>query len=80
MSDHEDDDIEFDLPEPGRERPRLPGTDAEQMLHRLHEIVASARPMPLNRDRRVASHPPRPSQRTLEPVDTAFRPTRSALA
>lgn len=48
MSDHEDDDIEFDLPEPGRERPRLPGTDAEQMLHRLHEIVASARPMPLS--------------------------------
>ncbi|MGQ0432515.1 MAG: ATP synthase F0 subunit B [Microthrixaceae bacterium] len=48
MTDHEDDDIEFDLPEPGRERPRLPGTDAEQMLHRLHEIVASARPMPLS--------------------------------
>lgn len=46
MSDHHDD--EFDLPEPERERPRLPGTDAEQMLRRLHELVASARPMPLS--------------------------------
>jgi hypothetical protein len=45
MADHEDD---FDLPEPERERPRLPGTDAEQMLRRLHELVASARPMPLS--------------------------------
>jgi F0F1-type ATP synthase membrane subunit b/b' len=43
-----DDEHEFDLPEPGRERPRLPGTDAEQMLRRLHELVASARPMPLS--------------------------------
>jgi hypothetical protein len=46
MSDHHDD--ELDLPEPERERPRLPGTDAEQMLRRLHELVASARPMPLS--------------------------------
>lgn len=48
MSDHDDHDLEFDLPEPERERPRLPGTDAEQMLRRLHELVASARPMPLS--------------------------------
>lgn len=47
MSDH-DHDLEFDLREPERERPRLPGTDAEQMLRRLHELVASARPMPLS--------------------------------
>jgi F0F1-type ATP synthase membrane subunit b/b' len=49
MAEHDDrDEIEFDLPEPERERPRLPGTDAEQMLRRLHELVASARPMPLS--------------------------------
>ena len=47
MADHDDPD-DFDLPEPERERPRLPGTDAEQMLRRLHEMVASARPMPLS--------------------------------
>lgn len=47
MADH-DDDVEFDLPEPEPERPRLPGTDAEQMLRRLHDLVASARPMPLS--------------------------------
>jgi F0F1-type ATP synthase membrane subunit b/b' len=47
MSDH-DDDGTFELPEPEPERPRLPGTDAEQMLRRLHELVASARPMPLS--------------------------------
>jgi len=46
MDDH--DDLDFDLPEPERQRPRLPGTDAEQMLRRLHELVASARPMPLS--------------------------------
>jgi len=45
MADRDD---EFELPEPERERPRLPGTDAEQMLRRLHELVASARPMPLS--------------------------------
>ena len=30
------------------ERPRLPGTDVEHMLRRLHDIVGSARPMPLS--------------------------------
>ncbi|MFZ6004896.1 MAG: ATP synthase F0 subunit B [Actinomycetota bacterium] len=44
MSDNGDDG----LPEPEHERPRLPGTDTEQMLRRLHELVASARPMPLS--------------------------------
>jgi hypothetical protein len=29
-------------------RPRMPGSDVEQMLRRLHEMVASARPMPLS--------------------------------
>jgi hypothetical protein len=47
MPEHRDDD--FDLPiEPEAERPRLPGTDAEQMLRRLHDLVGSARPMPLS--------------------------------
>jgi len=45
MSDHGDDDMGY---EAEAERPRLPGTDAEQMLRRLHELVASARPMPLS--------------------------------
>jgi len=48
MDEHDHDDLDFDLPEPERQRPRLPGTDAEQMLRRLHEMVASARPMPLS--------------------------------
>jgi hypothetical protein len=30
------------------ERPRLPGSDVEQMLRRLHDVVSSARPMPLS--------------------------------
>jgi len=30
------------------EQPRLPGTDVEHMLRRLHDIVGSARPMPLS--------------------------------
>lgn len=47
MADHDDDDFDFPS-EPELERPRLPGTDAEQMLRRLHELVASARPMPLS--------------------------------
>ncbi|HLT17106.1 MAG TPA: ATP synthase F0 subunit B [Acidimicrobiales bacterium] len=46
MDDH--DDLDFDLPEPEAPRPRHPGTDAEQMLRRLHDLVASARPMPLS--------------------------------
>ena len=41
MSDHEP-ELATD------ERPRLPGTDVEHMLRRLHEMVASARPMPLS--------------------------------
>lgn len=48
MPDRHDAD-DFDLPvEPEAERPRLPGTDAEQMLRRLHDLVGSARPMPLS--------------------------------
>ena len=46
MADHDDDD-DLDLHEP-EPRPRLPGTDSEQMLRRLHDMVASARPMPLS--------------------------------
>jgi len=47
MSDHLDpDDLEpAAVPEP---RPRTPGSDVEHMLRRLHELVASARPMPLS--------------------------------
>jgi hypothetical protein len=50
MSDQFDDDDELELdphaePEP---RPRVPGSEVEQMLRRLHELVASARPMPLS--------------------------------
>ncbi|MGQ0832556.1 MAG: ATP synthase F0 subunit B [Microthrixaceae bacterium] len=49
MSDHQnDEDDEFAIPEPEPGRPRLPGTDTEQLLRRLHELVASARPMPLS--------------------------------
>ena len=29
-------------------RPRTPGSDVEQMLRRLHELIGSARPMPLS--------------------------------
>ena len=50
MADHDDD---FDLPEPERERPRLPGTDAEQMLRRLHEdggLGAAHAPVDLGHD------------------------------
>ncbi len=46
MAEHDDHD-EGTTADPD-ERPRLPGTDAEQMLRRLHELVASARPMPLS--------------------------------
>ncbi len=48
MSDHDDygyDQYE-DHGEP--ERPRLPGSDVEHMMRRLHDIVSSARPMPLS--------------------------------
>ena len=48
MSDHDGygyDEYE-EHPEP--ERPRLPGSDVEHMMRRLHDIVSSARPMPLS--------------------------------
>jgi cell division septum initiation protein DivIVA len=45
MSDtYEPDELEHQA-EP---RPRTPGSDVEQMLRRLHELIASARPMPLS--------------------------------
>jgi hypothetical protein len=47
MSDQFDPD-EFDLPVEPEPRPRTPGSDVEHMLRRLHELVASARPMPLS--------------------------------
>jgi hypothetical protein len=47
MSDHLEPD-ELDLAEEADPRPRTPGSDVEQMLRRLHELVASARPMPLS--------------------------------
>ncbi len=37
-----------DIPAEPEPRPRTPGSDVEQMLRRLHEQVASARPMPLS--------------------------------
>jgi hypothetical protein len=46
MSDHRDPDELALPPEPAR--PRMPGAEVEQMLRRLHELVASARPMPLS--------------------------------
>jgi hypothetical protein len=46
MSDHFDDD--FDLPAEPPARPSGPGSEVEQMLRRLHDLVASARPMPLS--------------------------------
>jgi hypothetical protein len=44
--DHYEEDEYAQAPEP--ERPRMPGSDVEQMLRRLHDIVSSARPMPLS--------------------------------
>ncbi len=46
MPDRYDD--ELDLPEEPEAGPRTPGSDVEHMLRRLHELVASARPMPLS--------------------------------
>ena len=43
-----DDFDDLDLPVEPEPRPRMPGSDVEQMLRRLHEMVASARPMPLS--------------------------------
>jgi hypothetical protein len=42
-----DDDVVELHPEP-EARPRGPGSDVEQMLRRLHEMIGSARPMPLS--------------------------------
>lgn len=39
---------EPDLPSEPEPRPRTPGSDVEHMMRRLHELVASARPMPLS--------------------------------
>ncbi len=47
MPDHFDTD-DANLPAEPEPRPRTPGSDVEQMLRRLHEQVASARPMPLS--------------------------------
>lgn len=47
MSDHHEPD-ELDLAETADPSPRTPGAEVEHMLHRLHELVASARPMPLS--------------------------------
>ena len=43
-----DDFDDLDLPVEPEPRPRMPGSDVEHMLRRLHEMVASARPMPLS--------------------------------
>jgi hypothetical protein len=43
-----DDFDDLDLPAEPEPRPRMPGSDVEQMLRRLHDMVASARPMPLS--------------------------------
>ncbi len=47
MPDRFDSD-DLDLPAEPEPRPRTPGSDVEQMMRRLHELVASARPMPLS--------------------------------
>jgi F0F1-type ATP synthase membrane subunit b/b' len=47
MTNHHEPD-ELDLAEAADPRPRTPGSDVEHMLRRLHELVASARPMPLS--------------------------------
>ena len=47
MSDRHDPE-ELDLAPETEPRPRTPGSDVEHMLRRLHELVASARPMPLS--------------------------------
>jgi hypothetical protein len=53
MSDHHDEEDLFgDDPGPAHRepeaRPRTPGSDVEHMLRRLHELIGSARPMPLS--------------------------------
>lgn len=47
MSDRHEPD-ELDHPSEPEPRPRTPGSDVELMLRRLHELVGSARPMPLS--------------------------------
>ena len=47
MADRFDPD-DLDPPAEPELRPRTPGSDVEHMLRRLHELVASARPMPLS--------------------------------
>lgn len=47
MTDHHDPD-ELELADEPPARPRGPGSEVEQMLGRLHDLVASARPMPLS--------------------------------
>lgn len=47
MPDRYDAD-DLDPPAEPEPRPRTPGSDVEHMLRRLHEMVASARPMPLS--------------------------------
>jgi hypothetical protein len=39
---------EYEQPAHEPERPRLPGSDVEHLLRRLHDLVSSARPMPLS--------------------------------
>ncbi len=48
MPDRHDDPAELDHPSEPEPRPRTPGSDVEHMLRRLHELVGSARPMPLS--------------------------------
>jgi hypothetical protein len=49
MSDHYDDDDLAPLEDAEPEvRPRGPGSEVEVMLRRLHDLVGSARPMPLS--------------------------------
>lgn len=44
MPDHDDDELEYP-PEPN---PRHHGADVEQLMRRVHDLVGSARPMPLS--------------------------------
>ena len=52
MAEHDDpgyeDYPEYAEPAAEAERTRMPGSDVEHMLRRLHDLVSSARPMPLS--------------------------------
>jgi cell division septum initiation protein DivIVA len=48
MSDHDDPDLELDDVDVDVDHPRHPGSEVEVMLGRLHDMVGSARPMPLS--------------------------------